>query len=92
MSVRDFREQKGWGTRTFDESMRVDGKSEEDDMGVSCVRGESIDHGRSQWGRGVCNEHEVPLIGLLTRLRSDRGRSCKRVNAYVDKEQDKFFC
>ena len=29
---------------------------------------------------GACNEHEVLLIGLLTRLRSDRGRSCKRVN------------
>ena len=45
MSVQGFRKQKRWGTRTFDESMQMDGKSEEDDMGVSCVRGESIVHG-----------------------------------------------
>ena len=37
MSVRGFREQKRWGTRTFDEGMRMDGESEEDGMGVSCV-------------------------------------------------------
>ena len=41
MSVRGFHEQKGWGTRTFDESMRMDGESDEDGMeGKLCVRGE----------------------------------------------------
>ena len=52
MRVRGFCKQKRWGTRTFDKSMQTDGKSEEDDMGVSCVRGESIVHSRLQWGRG----------------------------------------
>ena len=41
---------------------------------------------------GACGGREVLPVGLLTRPRSDRGRSCERVNAYVDKEQDKFFC
>ena len=41
MSVRGFREQKRWGTRTFDESMRTDGESEEDGMeGELCAREE----------------------------------------------------
>ena len=40
MSVRGFREQKKWGTRTFDEGMQTDGKSEEDGMeGELCARG-----------------------------------------------------
>ena len=52
MSVQGFHEQKRWGTRTFDEGMQTDSESEEDDMGASCVRGESVDRGRSQWGRG----------------------------------------
>ena len=47
MSVQDFRKQKRWGTRTFDESTKTDGESEEDDMGASCVQGESIVCGRS---------------------------------------------
>ena len=29
MSVRGFCKQKGWGTRTFDKGMQMDGKSEE---------------------------------------------------------------
>ena len=28
---------------------------------------------------GACDEHEVLPVGLLTRPRSDRGRSCERV-------------
>ena len=40
MSVRGFCEQKGWGTRTFNESMQMDGESEEDGMeGELCARG-----------------------------------------------------
>ena len=40
MSVRGFREQKRWGTRTFDESTQMDGESEEDRMeGELCARG-----------------------------------------------------
>ena len=40
MNVRGFREQKRWGTRTFDEDMRTDGESEEDGMeGELCARG-----------------------------------------------------
>ena len=40
MSVRGFREQKGRGTRTFDEGVRTDGESEEDGMEVElCARG-----------------------------------------------------
>ena len=40
MSVRGFCEQKGWGTRTFDEGMRTDGESGEDGMeGELCARG-----------------------------------------------------
>ena len=40
MSVRGFRKQKRWGTRTFDEDMRMDGESEEDGMeGELCARG-----------------------------------------------------
>ena len=39
MSVRGFREQKGRGTRTFDEGMQTDGESEEDGMeGELCAR------------------------------------------------------
>ena len=45
MSVRGFREQKRWGTRTFVESTQTDSESEEDDMGANCVRGESVDCG-----------------------------------------------
>ena len=30
---------------------------------------------------GACDEREVLLVGLLTRPRSDRGRSCERVTA-----------
>ena len=45
MSVRGFREQKRWGTRTFDESTQTDGKSEEDSMMANCVRGECVDRG-----------------------------------------------
>ena len=41
MSVRGFREQKRWGTRTFDEGMQTDGESEEDGMeGKLCAREE----------------------------------------------------
>ena len=29
---------------------------------------------------GACGGHEVLLVGLLTRPRSDRGRSCEWVN------------
>ena len=29
---------------------------------------------------GACGGREVLPVGLLTRLRSDRGRSCERVN------------
>ena len=29
---------------------------------------------------GACDGREVPLIGLLMRPRSDRGRSCEQVN------------
>ena len=40
MSVRSFREQKRWGTRTFDEGMQTDSESEEDGMeGELCARG-----------------------------------------------------
>ena len=40
MSVQGFREQKGWGTRTFDESTQTDGESEEGGMeGELCARG-----------------------------------------------------
>ena len=40
MSVRGFCEQKGWGMRTFNESMQTDGKSEEGGMeGELCARG-----------------------------------------------------
>ena len=40
MSVRGFREQKRWGTRTFSKSMQTDGESEEDGMvGELCARG-----------------------------------------------------
>ena len=28
---------------------------------------------------GACDEREVLLVGLLTRPRSDRGRSCEQV-------------
>ena len=39
MSVRGFREQKRWGTRTFGESTQTDGKSEEDGVeGKLCAR------------------------------------------------------
>ena len=39
ISVRGFREQKRWGTRTFNEGMQMDGKSEEDGMeGELCAR------------------------------------------------------
>ena len=31
---------------------------------------------------GACGGREVLLIGLLTRPRSDRGRSCERVNGH----------
>ena len=41
MSVRGFRKQKRWGTRTFDESTQTDGESEEGGMeGELCARGE----------------------------------------------------
>ena len=41
MSVRGFRKQKRWGTRTFDEGTQTDGESEEDGMeGELCARGE----------------------------------------------------
>ena len=41
MSVQGFHEQKRWGTRTFNEGMQMDGKSEEDGMeGKLCARGE----------------------------------------------------
>ena len=40
MSVQGFREQKGWGTRTFDKSTQTDGESAEDGMeGKLCARG-----------------------------------------------------
>ena len=29
---------------------------------------------------GACDEREVLPVGLLMRLRSDRGQSCKQVN------------
>ena len=61
MSVRGFRKQKRWGTRTFDEGMQTNGESEEDGM------------------EGACGGREVLPVGLLTRPRSDRGRSCERV-------------
>ena len=41
MSVQGFREQKRWGTRTFDKGMQMDGESEEGGMeGELCARGE----------------------------------------------------
>ena len=45
---------------------------------------------------GACDEHEVLSISLLTRPRSDRGRSCKRVNSHcfvlcLDAEANKPF-
>ena len=40
MSVRGFRKQKRWGTRTFGESTQTDGESEEDGVeGELCARG-----------------------------------------------------
>ena len=54
----------------------MDSESEEDGMGVSCVRGECVDHDRVE---GACDEREVLPVGLLTRPRSDRGWSCERV-------------
>ena len=40
MRGRGFHEQKRWGTRTFNEGTRMDGKSEEDGMeGKLCTRG-----------------------------------------------------
>ena len=40
MSVQGFREQKGWGTRTFNEGTQTDSESEEDGMeGELCARG-----------------------------------------------------
>ena len=41
---------------------------------------------------GACDEREVLPVGLLTRLRSDRGRSCKRVNAYVTRTSFGLLC
>ena len=32
---------------------------------------------------GACDEREVLPVGLLTRPRSDRGRSCERVSAHT---------
>ena len=40
VSVRSFREQKRWGTRTFGKGTQMDGESEEDGMeGELCARG-----------------------------------------------------
>ena len=40
MSVQGFREQKRWGTRTFDKGTRTDSESEEDGIeGELCARG-----------------------------------------------------
>ena len=33
---------------------------------------------------GACGGREVLPVGLLTRPRSDRGRSCERVNGIID--------
>ena len=33
---------------------------------------------------GACGGREVLPVGLLTRPRSDRGRSCERVNAHAN--------
>ena len=32
---------------------------------------------------GACGGREVLLVGLLTRPRLDRGRSCEQVNGYI---------
>ena len=36
---------------------------------------------------GACDEHEVLPVGLLTRPRSDRGRSCERVNGLLHRSR-----
>ena len=50
MSVRGFREQERWGTRTFVESTQTDGKSEEDGMEVElCARGVCRSRSIAMW-------------------------------------------
>ena len=40
----------------------------------------AVDHDRVE---GACGGREVLPVGLLTRPRSDRGRSCERVNGLL---------
>ena len=39
---------------------------------------------------GACNEYEVLPVGLLTRPRLDRGRSCERVTRTPQHERNRF--